>query len=500
MKRMWTRAAAVTVGLALLPLSALAADAGAAAVKTVSSRADVSDAGANRPPTSASASASGSGPGPLPAGAESAPLPAGHPLVAPDDENDEDEPPTGMGGAGGEMTGDPRAGGAPGAPGGANPNAGTVDANGIFRAPPDPEMEDPALPPGTIAVRIVDFAGNPVPNAPITMGILKNSVAKGESREKVIRQADANGVFVFGGLTVGSGIAYRISSPRGEGTFAAMPFNLPAARGMRVTLHVYDASESIQDARIVFQTALYLEVKEDRVQFEQLFAVFNFGKTAWVPPPDQIIPLPPEYTAFSAQQEMSDTGADAVAGKGIKLHGTFGPGRHDVTFRWQLPYDGSPEVTLDVGLPPHVATARVVAAAAPGMTLGVDGFPAAQSPVEQGQRVLQTERQVQPNDPPLRTLHVRVRDLPTAGPARFIATGIAGVGVLAGFAFAFGRPGASGSKKPRRRERALLLVELEDLERAFAEGEIGPKTYERARRELVDALARTLGDGPVASA
>jgi hypothetical protein len=276
-----------------------------------------------------------------------------------------------------------------------------------------------------------------------------------------------------------------------------MPFNLPQARGMRVTLHVYDASSNIQDARIVFQAALYCEVKDDRVQFEELFAVFNFGKVAWVPPTDLTVSLPAEYTAFSAQQEMSDTGAEAVAGKGIKLHGTFGPGRHDVTFRWQLPYDGASELALDVGLPPHVATSRVVAAAAPGMTMSVDGFPAAQqAPENGGQRVLQTERQVQPNDPPLRTIHVRLKDLPTAGPARFVATGIAGVGVLAGLAFAFGRAGvgAAGAKKPRRRERALLLVELEDLERAHAEGEIGPKTYERARRELIDALARTLGE------
>lgn len=484
MKRLSILATAAVSALAVCSFvaPAIAADGGAPAPRPAA----VPSA---NPAPAAAGEASANHPGPLAPGAETAPLPAGHPMVAPDDESGDDgEDGAGMGGMGG----------APGAPPPNGNGGGTTDANGIFRAPPDPEMEDPSLPPGTIAVRILDANGMPVPHAPITLGILKNSVAKGESREKVIREADANGVFVFGGLTVGSGIAYRVSSPRGDGTYAAMPFNLPSARGMRVTLHVYDASGSIQDARIVFQTALYVEVKDDRVQFEQLFAVFNFGKVAWIPG-DAVIPLPPEYTAFSAQQEMSDTGADAVAGKGIKLHGTFGPGRHDVTFRWQLPYDGASELALDVGLPLHVATARVVAAAAPGMTLSVDGFPGAQSPPPEagGQRVLQTERQVQPNDPPLRTLHVRIKDLPTAGPARFVATGIAGVGVLAGLAFAFGRAVPSAAKKPRRRERALLLAELEDLEHAHAEGEIGPKTYERARRELVDALARTLGDAAI---
>ncbi len=474
-----------TIAAALVALAALG---------SVSSPAAALDAGAATTTAAASADAGAVRAAPLPPGAEAAPLPAGHPTVAPTvapDDGNGDGPDDGEDGNG-------MPNGAP-MPPNANPNAGVVDANGIFRAPPDPEQEDPMLPPGTIAIRILDAQGNPVPHAPITLGILKNSVAKGESREKVVREADANGLFVFSGLTVGSGIAYRVTSPRGDGTFAAMPFNLPTARGMKVTLHVYDVSSNIADARIVFQAALYVEVKDDRVQFEELFAVFNFGKVAWVPPPDLLIPLPAEYTAFSAQQEMSDTGADALAGKGIKLHGTFGPGRHDVTFRWQLPYDGASELAVDVGLPPHVATSRVVAAAAPGMTMSVDGFPAAQTaPEGGGQRVLQTERQIQPNDAPLRTVHVRLKDLPTAGPARFVATGIAGVGVLAGLAFAFGRAGAGpgASKKPRRRERALLLVELEDLERAHAAGEIGPKTYERARREIIDALARTLGETP----
>jgi hypothetical protein len=37
-----------------------------------------------------------------------------------------------------------------------------------------------------------------------------------------------------------------------------------------------------------------------------------------------------------------------------------------------------------------------------------------------------------------------------------------------------------------------LLDELEDLERSRLSGDVGPKTYERMRRELLDALARTL--------
>ena len=46
--------------------------------------------------------------------------------------------------------------------------------------------------------------------------------------------------------------------------------------------------------------------------------------------------------------------------------------------------------------------------------------------------------------------------------------------------------------RARKDSRALLLDELSELEQAHGRGDIGPKTYERARRELVDQIALTL--------
>ena len=46
--------------------------------------------------------------------------------------------------------------------------------------------------------------------------------------------------------------------------------------------------------------------------------------------------------------------------------------------------------------------------------------------------------------------------------------------------------------RARKDSRAAFLDELADLEQAHARGDIGPKTYERARRELVDQIALTL--------
>ena len=51
-------------------------------------------------------------------------------------------------------------------------------------------------------------------------------------------------------------------------------------------------------------------------------------------------------------------------------------------------------------------------------------------------------------------------------------------------------------RTPGRGERQQLLAALEGLELGHREGSIGPKTYERARRELIDDLARTFAADP----
>ena len=55
------------------------------------------------------------------------------------------------------------------------------------------------------------------------------------------------------------------------------------------------------------------------------------------------------------------------------------------------------------------------------------------------------------------------------------------------------------TKTGAKSERTAWLEELEELERARAEGEVGPKTYERARREIIDGIARTLAKKPSSS-
>jgi hypothetical protein len=204
--------------------------------------------------------------------------------------------------------------------------------------------------------------------------------------------------------------------------------------------------------------------------------------------------LPDGFTAFNAQATMSDQGVDE-AGGAAKLRGTFPPGRHAVEFRWQLPWSGDKDVDFDVGLPPHVAIARVMMPANANIKLKAADFPEPElRHDEQGQSFLVTERRLRPDDAKLTSLSIGIHDLPTPGPGRLIATCLAAGAVGAGLVFAIGGRKQRGRSRLRDAKvtREALLEELAGLERAHTSGEVGPRTYERARRELLEALAYTL--------
>ena len=428
-------------------------------------------------------------------GEVAAQVPPGHPpmggelvdagplKVDPDTGEPLDDPPPGHPGAAGSAPQDHGAGGRTGTP-------------GVFEAPPDTADDDDRLPAGTIAITILDPDNKPIPRAGVVLATLHNTVAKGESTTRVNREADADGTLRFDRLESGVGIAYSVTVPKDGANFASAPFQLPQGKGKRVALHVYPVTHDINVALVVLQCIVYMEMKDDRVQIQEAIGVFNFGRIAWVPE-NLVVQLPENYTAFNAGEASGQTGVEAVSTestKGARLRGTFGPGRHDVDFRWQLPYAGESSVEFEVGMPPRLAVSRVLAAASHQMSLEVAGFDAAQGKSDpQGQYLLITEKQIKREDPPLKSVRVALRNLPTMGPGRYVASGIAALGVFAGIGLAFSlrRPERKreGGGKPQRTQ---LLAELEDLEKAHLAGEIGPNTYERARRELIDAIARTL--------
>src|SRR5580698_3738844 len=92
-------------------------------------------------------------------------------------------------------------------------HAGAVGGSvpGVFEPPEDTEQPDPTLPPGTIVVELRDADDKPVSGVEITLGMLVNSVAKGDSRKHVQANSDAQGRARFDKLETASNIAYRVS-------------------------------------------------------------------------------------------------------------------------------------------------------------------------------------------------------------------------------------------------------------------------------------------------
>ena len=359
--------------------------------------------------------------------------------------------------------------------------------------------DDDTLPEGTIRVTILDENDKPRPQFPVTVGVLQNSVAKGESRKHVQIVTDELGTGRIDGLSAATEVAYRISATRDGAAYAARPFNMPKGKGMRVRLHVYPASADASRVQVELQGVLFVDLKDDRVQVEQLFSVMNVGKTAWVPN-DLVLPLPSDAQAIRGSQQMNDISVEPVEGRGARVRGTFPPGRNDVDFTWQVPYNGGERVDITVGMPPEVSMFRVIAAAAPKMRLAVDGFPDAVARTDnQGQHVLITERR-STGEEAIGAVHLAITDIPSQGPISKYVTFASAAIVLASIAFASRkkRDGVEVDTSNPKKARAKLLAELEDLERAKLDGDVGPKTYERAHREIIAGIARTLGgaEGP----
>jgi len=365
-----------------------------------------------------------------------------------------------------------------------------------MRAPPqNTASEDAALPVGSIETVIVDPDGKPLANVPVTLGIVENSVAKGESRKRELGVSGADGKLRWNALQTGSGFAYRISVAKEGATFAVSPFQLGPERGMTTKLHVFPIVKSLEDAVILSKAAVYAEIKDDRVQIEQMITIANFGQTAWVPD-DFTMQVPPGFRAFTTEQGMSDVGVDKLENKNeIKLRGTFSPGQHQIVYRWQLPYAGESEVSFEVEAPPHLAQARVLAAAAQKMKLESEGMGAAQTEDLQGQRVLVIDwDQLSAKGGALTNLRVHLRDVPESGlPTWLMRSGFATASLVALSAIVVLRSGKRQTDaRTKKDRRTALLDELAELERAHASGDVGPKTYERARRELIDQIALTL--------
>ncbi len=361
--------------------------------------------------------------------------------------------------------------------------------------PQDGAGDDPSLPPGTLIVTIKDVDEKPVPGAPVVLGINHSTVAKGDSSDRVVREADAAGVVRFDGIAHGSGYSFKVTTTRGAATYVLPTFGLTERAGKRAVLHSYEATGTLDNAMMLVMGGIVaVSLREDAIQVEQLVTVMNFSKVAWLA--DMPIGLPEGFKAFNKQDSTDDGHVDEIAGSGAAIRGTFPPGQRDLQFRYQIPLGGDATQALQIRLPQRITQARVIAEASKSMGLEVRGFPPARRVTgRDGKRLLITDLAARsPGE--ASTLDISLTGLPTHGPGRWIAVALAIAAFAAGIAYLVQSAGGEVDEDARRdlgEAREALLGELVALERARKEGEIGPKTYDRVRASLLDALARIVG-------
>jgi hypothetical protein len=292
--------------------------------------------------------------------------------------------------------------------------------------------------------------------------------------------------------------SYSLLAQRAGGSYGVAPFRLSEQQGQRVRLHLFPTTHDPMRALVGMRGFVYIQPREDVFQVEVLFRVLNMSTTSWLPQ-GVVMRLPEKFQAFDGPKEGATRFVEEP-GRGARLDGTFGPGQHDVRYTFQVPSRRSGSQNFELSLPPHVAELRVISEASPGMTLDVAGFePAEATRGPSGDRVLITRRLMRPGQGALDTVRIELGGLPTQGNTRWFVTLAAALIALGGLASALRRRQGTDpdpvAGEDLERARKLLLDELVAVERAFEAGQVGPRTREEARRQLLDALAR-LSPGP----
>ncbi len=360
---------------------------------------------------------------------------------------------------------------------------------------PEPNQIEtfPGAPPGTLEVLVLDAKAQPLPGIAVDLLQSRQSVADGD-RSSAPRHftTDSRGSVRVAGLSTQSENRYQLRLNAGGLTYGASTFVLDPLTGSRATLHAYPIVKSLDAALVAAQGFVFLEPKEESMTVEVLYNVFQLGPAVWIPL-DVNVRLPLGAKAFNTRamdEDLAVTSSDGL----VRLVGAVTPGKHSVTFSFQLPLSGNESEALELGLLPNIAELKVAAALPKGASLEVAGYPETEpSSLESGQRVVVTGRSYEHDKAPPASLSLTVRGLPTPGPARWIATTAAamlGFGALA-YAVLRGRRGAAGELLSlRERARARVLQEAKAVEAAHQRGEIGPETHAEALERLMVALSR----------
>jgi hypothetical protein len=353
------------------------------------------------------------------------------------------------------------------------------------------ERPAPALPTGTIEVRVFEPTGAPARGAELALGIMN---ADGSRASKPGR-TDANGIARFNDLPIGDKQAYRINAPYQGARYSSTPFRLPhQGGGYQVEIHRLPVT---RDSRMVvlYVGATSIELKDDRLKIVQQSRLLNLGGATYVfPDAGTLVRLPEGFMAVQTEDVMTDQKVVEAKGEGLRVSGSLPPGEVTLMWGFDLPLEGT-EASFELDVPWLVFAYRVISDAPVGMTLTVQDMPEPVLHEDEGRRMLVTEMQRKVGDQPFKSVRVALAQIPGPGPGRWIA------GALALFAVAFGvfasRRGAKAAPSATRgaelaSRQAELLERVRKLDAEHAEGEVGPKYHEEQLARITDELAAVL--------
>lgn len=373
------------------------------------------------------------------------------------------------------------------------PNPHSVGARGMqtSRPPQSQSRPDGTLPTGTVVVEVLDEFERPLAGATVNLLTLFQSVAEGNTEDIEKKVTDEAGRVRFNKLDTAIRFSYAVSVESRGATYDVPSFRLGKV-GQRVTIPTFATTTDPREAFVGIQGYFTVQVNDDLLRIDGAYRVFNMGQKTWTPNAI-LIRLPEDVQAVDAKLSAGDAGFEEAPG-GMKLVGSFPPGQKDLTFSFHVPNTNTATRTIAVGVPPHSVDLNVLIEEAPGMGLSVSpAFPPAESRMGRNdKKVLVTRRVLRPGDGVVDSIQIELSGLPVIGPGRWIATfvalGIALLGLLA--TWMKRRESEVDTSHERDKARDTLLDEMLLLERAHRGGQIGPRTYEETRREILVALAR----------
>ncbi|MDP8922406.1 MAG: hypothetical protein M3O34_05955 [Chloroflexota bacterium] len=354
---------------------------------------------------------------------------------------------------------------------------------------------------GRLDGRVVNgTAGGPTPaDATVTVHIIRDRSKVGER----VVQADQEGRFAVDGLATGANTIYfPIVDYGGAIYYPDQPVLLDDQPAKTTEITVFEPTRSSEGLAFERSNMLIMSVSPTFMTVMEMGAVVNRTDRAFVGD-DQgrtlRLVLPAGATNVSPQTGLPPDALEALP-DGFALTDPIKPGRRELAFSYQLPFDAA---TLDVmrtqALPIETFTLYVPDN---GLNVVSSGLALQGTAELGGQRFQQFVAQ---GVPPDGELAFRLTGLPAQFSLKlrelgFLVAGVGTVGLGVVLAIALRRrpahapgPVTATSASDRDGERARLVQALADLDERFAAGQIDEEEYraerDRDKRRLVALLA-----------